>query len=689
LQRKFEWEKRMSIDWTRLGLCAVAALWALWLPSAEAVDHPEAATGLDRDAMDPAIRPQDDLFGAMNGKWLEHTPIPADEAEYGAFNQLRDKSDERIRTVVEELAAASQPKDSAAAKVATFYRAFLDTETIDRLGMQPLEPWLKQIDAVSDRDAVARWMGRAQGMFRAPFGLAMGADYKHPDRYVLTIWQSGLGLPNRDYYLKDDARFASARAAYLTYLQTLLRAIGDPDPAAGASDVFAFEKTLAQAQWEPAANRDPDRTYNPTPGARLAEQAPGFAWDGFLQAAAIETPPTVIVAQPSYAAAAAQAIGAAPLPLLKRYLKVHLLDAEADVLPQVFRDARFQFRSRALRGMEQDQARWKKGVRAIDGAMGEAVGQAYVARYFPPDYKARALALVDNLIAAYRDSIDALTWMTPATRQRAREKLARYTLKIGYPDRWRDYSRLEIRDGDALGNDLRAGRFEHEREAARIGKPVDRAEWKMNPQTVNAYYEKTRNEIVFPAAILQPPFFDPNVDDAANYGGIGAVIGHEISHGFDDQGSKFDGDGALRSWWTEQDRTAFDALGARLARQFDQYEPIPGHNVNGRLTLGENIADLSGLQVAFKAYRRSLGDRPAPVIGGLTGEQRFFLAWAQIWRGKTREQRQLELLVVDPHSPRRFRANGAAVNQDAFHAAFATHPGDGMYVAPQDRIRIW
>jgi len=673
-------------DWTRFGLRGLVAICVL---TAAAAAGAGPAAGLDLSAMNPAIRPQDDLFGAMNGKWVDQTPIPPDKAEYGVINELRDKSDERVRSLIEDLAAAAQAPDSANAKVASFYRAFLDTDAIDRLGTAPVDPWLREIDEAPDRAAIAQWVGRAQGRFRAPFGLRIGADYKHPDRYVLTVWQSGLGLPGRDYYLKDDPRFASARAAYVTYLQALLRNVGDPDPAAGAADVFVLERRLAEAQWEPAANRDSEKTYNPVPVQQLAERAPGFAWDRFLQAASIENAATVIVAQPSYAAAAAQAVADTPLPALKRYLKARLLDELADVLPTPFRDARFQFRGRTLRGMEQDLPRWKKAVNEVDAAMGEAVGQVYVARHFPPDYKARAQALVGNLMAAYRESIDGLAWMTAATRQRAREKLAKYGLKIGYPDKWRDYSRLQVLESDALGNDLRAGRFDYERDAVRVGQPVDRAEWQMTPQTVNAYYDKTRNEIVFPAAILQAPFFDPNVDDAANYGGIGAVIGHEISHGFDDQGSKFDGDGLLASWWTEQDRAAFDALGAKLVQQFDRYEPIPGHKVNGRLTLGENIADLSGLQIAFKAYRRSLGGKPAPVIDGLTGEQRFFLAWAQVWRGKTREARQLELLTTDPHSPRRFRVNGAAVNHDAFHEAFATKPGDGMYLAPEDRIRIW
>jgi putative endopeptidase len=676
-------------DSRRLGVCALIALIGLWTLSVAAAAPPEPATGLDRDGMNPAIRPQDDLFGAMNGKWLDQTPIPPDKAEYGVFYQLRDKSDERVKGLIEEFVARKVDPDSVPGKVATFYGTFMDTETIDKLGRRSFNAWMRQLDAIDDRAKIAGWVGHAQGTFRAPFALRIGADYKHPDRYVLTIWQSGLGLPNRDYYLKDDARFAAARAAYTTYLQALLRGVGDSDPAAGAAEVFAFERRLAQAQWEPATNRDAEKTYNPVELAQLGKQAPGFAWDQFLKAARIEKASTVIVGQPSYATAAAQAINETPLPTLKRYLKVHLLDSVADVLPQSFRDARFEFHGRALRGMEQDLPRWQRAVKDVDEALGEAVGQMYVARYFPPDYKARALALVENLMAAYRESIDGLTWMSESTRQRAREKLAKYTLKIGYPEKWRDYSKLLIRDQDAIGNELRAGRFEYEREAARVGQPVDRAEWEMTPQTVNAYYEKTRNEIVFPAAILQPPFFDPTVDDATNYGAIGAVIGHEISHGFDDQGSKFDGDGMLNSWWTAQDRAAFDALAAKLVQQFDRYEVMPGHNVNGRLTLGENIADLSGLQIAFKAYRRSLGGRPPPVIDGLSGEQRFFLAWAQAWRAKRREPRQLELLTIDPHSPPRFRANGAVVNHDAFHEAFATKPGDGMYVAPEDRIRIW
>jgi putative endopeptidase len=669
--------------------CRIAAPVVILALLLAACAAPARRSGLDAAGMDPAVRPQDDLFLAMNGRWIASTPIPPDKPDYGAFNQLRDRSDERVRSLVEELAASRPAADTPAGRIAAYYHAYMDTDTIDRNSVAALDLWLRQVDALADPDAVARWLGAAQGRFRAPFQLHISADYKNPDRYVLTVWQGGLGLPNRDYYLKQDARFGAARDAYLVYLKTLLTLTGDPEPAEGAAQVMAFELALATAQWEPAAIRDPDRTYNPIAVTELPQRAPGLAWDQFLRTALVETAAPVIVGQPDYLTAAAGLLQRTPLPALRRYLKLCVIDALADELALPFREARFQFRGRALRGLEQEPPRWQKAVAQINEAMGEEVGQVYVGRHFPPDYKARVNALVDNLVAAYRESIDGLAWMSEPTRQRARGKLSKYTLKIGYPDRWRDYSGLEVREDDAAGNDLRAGRFEYERQAVRLGQPVDRGEWEMNPQTVNAYYEKTRNEIVFPAAILQPPFFDPAVDDATNYGAIGAVIGHEISHGFDDQGSKFDGDGALHSWWNDQDRAAFDALGARLVAQYERYEPIPGRHINGRLTLGENIADLSGLQIAFKAYRRTLGGRPSPVIDGLTGEQRFFYSFAQIWRGKAREQRELELLTVDRHSPRRFRANGTVVNHDAFHAAFGTHPGDAMWLAPEERIRIW
>ena len=496
-------------------------------------------------------------------------------------------------------------------------------------------------------------------------------------------------MPDRSYYLDADERFAKARKAYLAYVQALLSLSGDAHAAQHAKKVLAFEMRLARAQWTPVDNRDAVKTYNPTTVAALAQSAPGFAWAAFLQAAALTNIDRLSISQPSYAKAFAKTVQQAPLADWKLYLRVRLLDGGAQVLPQAFRDAHFSFHGRAIQGNEQPRPRWQMATASLDKALGEAVGQVYVQRHFPPAYKARMRQLVGKLLDAYGQSIDGLSWMGAQTKAHAKDKLSKYTTKIGYPDTWRDYSALEVHDGDAFGNQQRAARFDYERTARRLGQPVDRAEWGMTPQTVNAYYNPNANEIVFPAAILEPPFFDMNADDAANYGAIGAIIGHEISHGFDDQGSQYDGDGKLGDWWTADDRKAFDDLAVKLVAQYDAYEPLPGKKLNGRLTLGENIADLSGLQISYKAYHLALGDKPAPVIDGLTGDQRFFLAWSRAWRGKSREARALQLLTIDPHSPAEFRANGAAVNHDGFHSSFNTQAGDRMFKPSDARIRIW
>jgi len=646
-------------------------------------------TGLDRAGFDTAVRPQDDLYRAANGQWLKDTPIPADKPDYGLFIQLRDRSDERVRRIVEELAAASAPAGSVEQKIGSFYRSYMDEAAIDKAGLAPAAPWLARIDAVKTRAELAAMMGRLQGIAETPLIVWVDGDPKDPGTSRALTWQDGLGLPDRDYYLKNEPRFAKAREAYRTYLQTLLRTSGAPKPVQGAAAVFALEKRLAQVQWARVDNRDPVKTYNPMTVPQLAQAAPGLDWRGFFEAAAMPDIDRLSVSQPSYAKALAKTVAATPLETWKLYLRVRLLDSSAKLLPQPLRDAHFAFHGKALQGLQQEKPRWQNATRALDGALGEAVGQVYVARHFPPAYKARMQELVGHLLAAYGESIDSLSWMGPQTKLQAKEKLAKYMPKIGYPDTWRDYSRLEVREGDAFGNAVRAGRFEFERQAAKVGKPVDRAEWGMTPQTVNAYYNASLNEIVFPAAILEPPFFDVNADDAVNYGAIGAIIGHEISHGFDDSGSHYDGDGRLRNWWTDADRKAFAALGEKLVAQYGAYEPVPGHKVNGKLTLGENIADLSGLQIAQKAYHRSLRGQPAPVIDGLSGDQRFFLGWAQAWRGKSRDERTLQLLTIDSHSPDEFRANGAAVNSDGFHESFETKPGDGMYKPGEARIRIW
>ncbi len=646
-------------------------------------------SGLDKSGEDANVRAQDDLFKTMNGAWIKNTEIPGDKPEYGTFIQLRDLSDERVKKIIEELASKPQPAGTINAKIGDFYTSYFDTAAIDKAGLAPLKSYTDQIDAVTSRHDLAVLMGQWQGIVDLPLDLGVQPDAKDPTIYSALGNQGGLGLPDRDYYLKTDPRFAKARAAYAVYVKKMLELDGDKDAGKHATAVIALEKKIALAQWSKVQNRDPVKTYNPMTPQQLKAKAPGIEWDALLPASDLASPPFVSIAQPSYTIALAKLVKSEPLDVWKAYLRVQLLTSVATELPAEFRDARFAFRGVALQGLKQDQPRWQKAVTTLNNAMGEAIGQVYVQQYFPPAYKARMVELVNNLLKTYSTSIDGLTWMTPTTKAAAHEKLAKYGVKIGYPDVWRDYSQLEVKAGDPVGNDVRASRFEYHRQVVRNGKPVDRTEWDITPQTVNAYYDPTKNEVVFPAAILQPPFFDMKADDAVNYGAIGAVIGHEISHGFDDQGSQYDGDGKLRNWWTADDRKAFEGITAKLVAQYATYSPIPGQHVNGQLTLGENIADLSGLQIAYKTYESTLGGKPSPVIDGLTGEQRFYLGWSQAWREKVRDERALQLVTIDPHSPTEFRANGAAINSDGFHQAFGTKPGDAMYKAPADRIRLW
>ncbi|MDC8783800.1 M13 family metallopeptidase [Roseateles koreensis] len=665
------------------------AMAAAATPAAMPTEAASAASGIDTQAFDRKVRAQDDLFQAANGAWLKATPIPADKSSYGAFEQLADQSDRQVRALVEKLAASPQPDGSVAQKIAAYYTSFIDLPAIDQAGLAPTQARLDGIAAIQARTDLARWLGENQGLSNLPVNLTVMPDPTQPRVNRVMALQGGLGLPDRDYYLKSDAKLRQAKTAYLVYLSTLARLSGESQPERAAARVLALETRIARLQWDKVADRDPIKTYNPMTPAELAKRAPGLDWPQFLKAGQLAEPELLSVRQPSAVVGLAGLVGSVPLSDWKLYLKLHVLDESAPVLPQAFRDAHFAFRGAALTGAKQALPRWQQGISDVNGALGEAVGQLYVAAHFPPAAKARMQEMVVRLLAAYRDSIDGLSWMTPATQAAAREKLAKYMVKIGYPDAWRDYSKLEVRAGDALGNSLRAAAFEYRRVAQRASQPVDRSEWEMTPQTVNAYYNPAFNEIVFPAAILQAPFFDMAADDAVNYGAIGAVIGHEISHGFDDEGSQYDGDGVLRNWWTAQDRKAFDAIGARLVAQFSKYESLPGKAINGRLTLGENIADLSGLQIAYKAYQNTLGGKPAPVLDGLSGDQRFFYAWAQAWRYQAREALSLQLLSVDPHAPPKFRANGAALNHDGFHEAFGTQTGDAMFKAPAQRIRIW
>lgn len=647
-----------------------------------------APAGLDLKGMDTSVRPQDDLFSAVNGGWITATRIPPDKASYGSFNILRDQSDERVKAIVEGL-ASNRKLAGIEQKLAAFYRSYMDTKVIDKQGLDLARALLDRIDAIHNDTDLARVLGKMQGVVKSPLVVSVGPDDKDTSTNVIVTWQSGIGLPDRDYFLKDTPKFAKAREAYQTYLETLLRLSGSKKAAADAREVFVLERKIAEAHWDKVDNRDPVKTYNAMDLTVLADKAPGVDWPVYFKAAGLTWTNKIVVSQPSMVTGFARLTGEFPMETWRAYLRVRVLDSLADVLPRAYRDASFNFHGKTLQGLEEEKPRWQLAVQSLNASLGEAVGQVYVAKHFPPEYKARMQTLVDNLMKAYKTSIDNVSWMTPETKMKAHEKLGTYVTKIGYPEKWRDYSGLVVKDGDAFGNRMRAGRFEHERKTRKAGQRVDRSEWGMTPQTVNAYYNPNFNEIVFPAAILQPPFFDMAADDAINYGGIGAVIGHEISHGFDDQGSQFDGQGNLNSWWSPADRKAFDALGDRLAKQYESYEPLPGYKINGRLTMGENIADLSGLQIAHKAYRLSLGDKEAVVMDGLSGDQRFFYSFGQIWRTKMRDDAMIQRLTTGPHSPPRFRANGAAENDDAFHAAFGTKAGDKMFKPDAERIRIW
>ena len=658
-------------------------------PATKAVAGKKLGSGIDRSGMDKSVRPQDDLYLATNGTWVKNTEIPADKSAWGAFYQLRDRTDHEVRGLIEGLQDTKPADGSNAQKVNDYFRSYLDEAAIDKAGLGPVEASLKDVDSVKDAGMLVGLMGHWQGVVRTPLGVDSNPDLDDPTVYVADFRQGGLGLPDRDYYLKTDERFAKARTAYTDYLTKLFTLSGDTDGAAHAAAVLALETKIATAQWPRDKTRDPKLSHNPKTPAELDALGPGFDFPTFEAQSQLQPGKIIIVRQPDYVTALAALVKSEPLDTWKLYMKACRLDEAAAVLPAAFRDASYQYHDVAIAGVKEQQPRWQRSVAQTNGALGEAVGQLYVAKYFPPEYRARMQALVANLLKTYSTSIDGLTWMSPATKKEAHLKLSKYGVKIGYPDTWRDYSALVVRPGDALGNADRADAFEYHRQIVRTGGPVDRTEWGMTPQTINAYYSGNKNEIVFPAAILQPPFFNVAADDAVNYGAIGAVIGHEISHGFDDKGSQLDGDGRLRNWWTDDDRKAFESVTNRLVAQYEAYSPIPGQHLNGKLTLGENIADLSGLQIAYKAWKLSLGGKPSPVIDGFTGEQRFIYGFAQVWRNKTRDERALQLLTIDPHSPGQFRADGATINADAYHDAFHTKPGDKMWKAPEDRLRLW
>jgi len=663
-------------------------------------------SGIDVEGFDPGVRPQDDLFRHVNGRWLDTYEIPADRAADGATRELHDRAEEQVRAIITELAeraaggadgGADGGAQTPAAQVGALYASFMDTGRIEALGLEPIADELARIDAAGTPEELLAVLGELQRTGGAgAAGFWVDNDAKDPDRYVVYLYQSGLGLPDEAYYREDT--YAEVRAAYRPHVARMLRLSGLPDAEAEARAdlVVDLETRLAAHHWDVVRDRDADLTYNPMTLAELTELAPGFGWAAWARAVGAPEGALaqLVVREPDFAVGLAALWGQAPPEQWRAWLRYHLVTARAPFLTDALVQANFDFYGRTLTGAQEPRERWRRGVSLVQGALGEAVGQEYVARHFPPTHKEHVVTLVANLVAAYRESIEQLDWMGEDTRAKALAKLEAFRAKIGYPDRWKSYAGLEIRADDLVGNVRRSHAYEQDRELAKIGRPVDRDEWFMTPQTVNAYYNPGMNEIVFPAGILQPPFFDPEADDAVNYGGIGAVIGHEIGHGFDDQGSKYDGAGRLEDWWTAEDRAEFDARTAALVDQYAAYSPAQlggSHHVNGALTIGENIGDLGGLSIALRAYRIALG-RPfdqAPVLDGLTGVQRVLIGWAQAWRGKVRDEELIRRLATDPHSPEEFRCNGVVRNLAEFHEAFDVRPGDALYLAPEERVQIW
>lgn len=653
--------------------------------------HP---TGLALQYRDLSVRPQDDLYGYVSGQWLKSAKLPEDQARYGSFDELREKSEQDIRALIEGLPQDIPLKpDTPAAKIAALYRSFMVTDAIEALDRKPLMDAFEAIDAVNSDTALVTLLGDYQLMgINTPVGLGIEQDGKNSSRYLVHLMQAGLGLPDRDYYLKkDDARMQAVLSAYRAHIENCFKLLGLGDEGPRADAIIAFETALAKAQWPRVDLRDPKKTYNLLPIETLQRMAPNYAFLALLKQSGVPESALgeVVVMTPSFFEKTDALMRDTPLSVWKDYLKWHVAKFMMPYLSERFVQADFDFYGKTLRGIPQNKPRWKRGVALVESALGEALGKLYVEAYFPQTAKDRMDGLVAHLLQAYRKSIDDLAWMSAPTRQAAQEKLSKLTVKIGYPSHWRDYSALDLDAQDLVGNVIRARIFDSKREIARLGQPVDRTEWHMTPQTVNAYYNPAMNEIVFPAAILQPPFFNAQADDAVNYGGIGAVIGHEISHGFDDMGSQYDGDGNLRDWFQPEDHDKFKAKTERLVAQYERYESVPGYHVNGKLTLGENIADNSGLAIAYKAYQLSLKGKPAPEMEGMTGLQRFYMGWAQVWRSKVRESEAIRLIKVDPHAPAGVRGNAPLVNQAGFYDAFGVVPGDRLYLSPTERVTIW
>jgi predicted metalloendopeptidase len=681
----------------RIALVATLLIAGTLSPTAQN-GAPLRVPGIETAGMDRSVRPQDDFFRFVNGAWVDKTPIPGDQAAYGTFAILRERAQEAVRGILEAEAIKPAVPGSIGQKVGGFYRSFSDEARVESLGVQPLAGELEAINRITSvRDLPSAFARAAAIGVRLPIAVGVSQDPKHSDMYAVTISQAGLGMPDRDYYLRPDEKFVAIRKAYTEYIEQLFTLASQKDPSGAAARILAFEITVAQQQWDRARSRDRDATYNKVTLDALQTSTPHFDWRTYFSqvlprshAADLKE---VIVRQPDYLTAIDAAMGATPagtpIATWKEYLTFGVISGYADDLPAAFGNADFRFNGKVIAGRQDMQPRWKRAVTASEEALGEPIGMLYIERYFKGDAKARIDALIRNLLAAFKVGINELEWMSPETKLQAQAKLAKYTLKIAYPDRWRDYAGLEIKADDLVGNVMRYRRFQNAEMWGRYGSPVERWRWGFTPQTVNASYNSVNNEITFPAGILQPPFFDVDADDAINYGAIGSVIGHEISHGFDDQGRKSDGDGNLRDWWTAEDARRFEERATKLGAQFESYKPLPGMTINGRQTMGENIGDLSGIAVAFRAYKMALNGKPAPVVGGFSGDQRFFLGYAQVWRFKERDEALRNQLLTDAHSPGMFRAFVPLTNIDAFYTAFNLQPGDKLYRPPSDRVKIW
>ncbi|MGX9460343.1 M13 family metallopeptidase [Shewanella sp. A14] len=648
-------------------------------------------SGINFDNIDKSVRPQDDFYMYVNGTWMKNATIPGDRTNIGAFYDLRENARDDVKAIIEDLSATPNLADGTdEQKVADLYRSFMDVETLNKLGVAPIQADLAKIAALKDKKELTAFFGENQANGGGtPLAFYVDVDAKDSTRYAMHIWQYGLSLPEKDYYFNQEERFVNIRKAFVEHIEKMYNLAGLPNAEANAEAILALETQIAEKHWDVVETRDSTKTYNLYQVNNLPELASEINWDGYLAALGGDKQTEIIINQPSYIQGLNEVLKNNDLDTWKNYMTWMTLTHNASNLSEALDNENFEFFSKTLNGQEEQEPRWKRGVSTVSGTLGEVVGKVYVKRHFAPEAKTRMEQLVENLRGAYSTSVDSLDWMSADTKVAAKEKLAKFNPKIGYPNKWADYSKLTIKADDLVGNAKRAAIVEHNKNLAKLGQPIDKDEWHMTPQTVNAYYNPTMNEIVFPAAILQPPFFNLEADDAVNYGGIGAVIGHEMGHGFDDQGAKFDGDGNMRDWWTESDLKAFESKGKALIAQYDGYQVFDDLHVNGSLTLGENIGDLSGVTIAYKAYQMSLNGKEAPIIDGLTGDQRFFMGFTQIWRVKMKEEALRNRVATDPHSPGHFRALGALSNMPEFYSTYDVKEGDKMYIAPEKRVKIW